>query len=80
MMNTPLADTTDTIDTIDTTVSAVELAAETGMPLRTIYRLVNKGRIPFEDRTQPWHEPGVKRIRFDVAAVKAALGMRRSGR
>lgn len=52
-------------------ISASELSRIMGIPIPTIYRLAEKGRIPFEDHTQKWHER--RFYRFDLEAVRQAL-------
>lgn len=58
----------------DNLVSAKELSRRTGIPVMTIRRMADKGRIPSVDKTEPWHER--KFLKFDPDAVRAALGMR----
>jgi len=58
---------------MDDTVTVEELTRRLGIPRRAVYRLAERGRIPYEDATMPWHD--TKRYRFDVAKVAAALGM-----
>lgn len=57
----------------DGLVSAKALSRLTGIPVPTIYRMADKRRIPFVDRTEKWHER--RFYVFDVDEVREALGM-----
>jgi uncharacterized protein (UPF0335 family) len=59
----------------DNLVTAPALSRELGVPLRAIYRLVDRKIIPFEDITEAWHDR--RQFRFDVEAVRDALAERK---
>ena len=52
-------------------VTAKVIAAQFHIPRSTLYRLVDQGRIPAEDVTQPWHDR--RQLRFKVSDVQRAI-------
>lgn len=52
-------------------VTAKVITDQFHIPRSTLYRLVDDGRIPAHDVTQPWH--GRRQLRFRVSEVQAAI-------
>jgi len=57
--------------TTDNLVTAGTISRELGIPLHAVYRMADRGDIPFVDASEVWHAR--KQIRFNVEAVRAAL-------
>jgi excisionase family DNA binding protein len=55
-------------------VTAKVIADTFGIPRSTLYRLVNDGRIPAVDVTQPWHDR--RQFRFCENDVRQAIAGR----
>jgi excisionase family DNA binding protein len=52
-------------------VTATVISREFGIPVATIYRMVERKRLPFVDATKPWHER--RRYLFSRDAVRKAI-------
>jgi len=52
-------------------VTASVASKELGVPVHALYRLAERGKIPYVDVTEAWHER--RKYRFEIDAVRAAL-------
>jgi hypothetical protein len=53
-------------------VTATVISKEFGIPVVTVYRMAQQGRLPYVDVTKDYHER--KRYLFEPEAVRKALG------